>query len=87
MDEIQAMWHKRQLPGKVIDATPSTSCHRGDEIATWLNLCPDTCSYVIIDDQPREQFNTAQYNHLIITNGFYGLTQANAQCAIEKLNK
>ena len=87
MDEIHAMWHKRQLPGKVIDVTPTTSRHRGDEIATWLNLCPDTCSYVIIDDQPREQFNTDQYDHLIITNGFYGLTQSDAEHAVEILNQ
>ncbi len=87
MDEIHAMWHKRQLSGKVIDVTPSISRHRGDEIATWLNLCPDTCSYVIIDDQPREQFNTDQYDHLIITNGFYGLTQSNAEHAVEILNQ
>ena len=86
MDEIHMMWHKRQLPGKVIDVTPTTSRHRGDEIATWLNLCPDTCSYVIIDDQPREQFNTDQYDHLIITNGFYGLTQSDAERAVEILN-
>ena len=86
-EEIDQMWQKRQLPSEVIDVTPSTSRHRGDEIATWLNLCPDKCQYVILDDQPREQFNTDQYDHLIITNGFYGLTISDAQRAIEILNK
>ena len=86
-EEIDQMWQKRQLPGEVIDVTPSTSRHRGDEIATWLNLCPNKCQYVILDDQPREQFNTDQYDHLIITNGFYGLTISDAQQAIEILNK
>lgn len=86
-EEIDQMWQKRQLPGEVIDVTPSISRHRGDEIATWLNLCPDKCQYVILDDQPREQFNTDQYDHLIITNGFYGLTISDAQLAIEILNK
>ena len=32
-------------------------------------------------------FNTDQYDHLIIINGFYGLTQSNAQHAIEILNQ
>ena len=86
-EEIDQRWQKRQLPGEVIDVTPSTSRHRGDEIATWLNLCPNKCQYVILDDQPREQFNTDQYDHLIITNGFYGLTISDAQQAIEILNK
>ena len=84
-EEIDQMWQKRQLPGEVIDVTPSTSRHRGDEIATWLNLCPNKCQYVILDDQPREQFNTDQYDHLIITNGFYGLTQSDAEHAVEIL--
>lgn len=86
-EEIDQMWQKRKLPGEVIDVTPSISRHRGDEIATWLNLCPNKCQYVILDDQPREQFNTDQYDHLIITNGFYGLTISDAQRAIEILNK
>ena len=86
-EEIDQMWQKRQLPGEVIDVTPSTSRHRGDEIAAWLNLCPNKCQYVILDDQPREQFNTDQYDHLIITNGFYGLTISDAQQAIEILSK
>ena len=86
LDEIQRKWKERNLPGMPIDVTPSISRHRGDEIAAWLTLCPDPCRYVIIDDGQREQFNTNQYPHLIITNAFFGLTMSLANKAIDILN-
>lgn len=86
VEDIQRMWKASNLPGIPIDVTPAISRHKGDEIAAWLTLCPDPCRYVIIDDGQREQFNTNQYPHLIITNAFFGLTMSLANKAIDILN-
>lgn len=85
LDTLRKMWKSRHLPGHIIDVTPTISSHRGDEIAAWLTFCPDHCHYVIIDDQPAEQFHTDQYSHLITTSGWDGLTKELAEKAIEIL--
>ena len=87
MKELQSMWLKRQLPGKVIDRTPSISRYRGDEVQCWLDLCPDPCRYVIIDDLPPEQFHTDHYEHLITTDDYDGLTIPLAKKSIQILNQ
>ena len=83
---LQTWWKAQDLPGKLIDKTPPIGRCRGDEIAAWLTLCPDHCQYVIIDNQPSEQFHTDQYRHLITTSGWNGLTMELADIAIEILN-
>lgn len=86
MDEIRDMWRKRNLPGTPIDVTPTISQHRGEEIEAWLIAYPNPCQYVIIDDEPREQFSPEQCLHLISSNNFEGLTNLLSSKAIEILN-
>lgn len=85
LDTLRKMWESRHLPGHLIGVTPTISLHRGDEIAAWLTFCPDNSQYVIIDDQPADQFHTAHYPHLITTSGWDGLTKELAEKAIEIL--
>jgi len=60
---IQEMWMKRNLPGEVIDITPTVvdvldegyfkyydQVDRGHEIQQWINNNKNIKSYVIIDD-------------------------------------
>ena len=86
MGEIRDMWRKRNLPGTPIDVTPTISQHRGEEIEAWLSAHPNPCQYVIIDDEPREQFSPEQCLHLIIVDPFDGLTMFLADRAISILN-
>ncbi len=86
MGEIRDMWRKRNLPGTPIDVTPTISQHRGEEIEAWLSAHPNPCQYVIIDDEPREQFSPEQCLHLISSNNFEGLTNLLSSKAIEILN-
>lgn len=77
--EILEMWTVRNLPGKVIDVTPTISNHRGDEIDAWLNkhsMCRD---YVIIDDLDAGNFNKHQINHLYVVNPYVGLDEETAR--------
>jgi len=83
---LKEMWESRHLPGKLADVTPPISHYRGEEIAAWLTFCPDNCQYVIIDDLPQDQFLTNQYDHLITTDGYAGLTRKLAEQAISILN-
>lgn len=86
MDEIRDMWRKRNLPGTPIDVTPTISQHRGEEIVAWMAAHPNPCQFVIIDDEPCDQFQSHQLPHLITTNNFEGLTMPIAIKAIEVLN-
>ncbi len=86
MQRLKEMWESRHLPGKFADVTPPISRYRGEEIAAWLTFCPDNCQYVIIDDLPQDQFHTNQYDHLVTTDGYAGLTMALAEEAITILN-
>jgi len=86
MQRFKEMWESRHLPGQLADVTPSISQYRGEEIAAWLTFCPDNCQYVIIDDLPQDQFLVNQYDHLVTTDGYAGLTMALAEAAIKILN-
>ena len=87
-DDLLAMWTYRNLPGTVIDITPSfeKGCKRGDEIDAWLNDNNDECQYVIIDDLERSNFNKQQISHLLLVDPFYGLDEKTANNAITILN-
>jgi hypothetical protein len=61
LEVMQEMWVKRDLPGDVIDITPShrdmnrnlpfmERLERGSEIQTWLDDHPEVTTYVILDD-------------------------------------
>ncbi len=101
LPELRKMWKARKLPGSIIDATPDCmsdmelmdldldlidpGMNRGYEIREWLaRHGKQVSSYVIIDDQygmlPEQQA------HVIITNSAIGITDADANMAIEILN-
>lgn len=78
--QILQMWKDRNLPGFVTDVTPTCSNHRGDEIASWLELFKEMsggeeCEYVIIDDLGEMDFNDDQIGHLVTVDSFYGLVE------------
>ena len=86
LGSLRMMWEVRGLPGEIRDtlACGATYISRGEEIECWLerNERPD---YVIIDDL--DDFSPAQRNHSVETNPIAGITEADAQKAIEILRK
>lgn len=101
LSEMKDMWEFRNLPGEVIDITPSfmhqrgTSLCRGDEIQQWLNEHPEVTNYVYIDDdyidvnedQLENYVKTADnWDHFDNVQG-YGLTAECTNKAIEILNR
>lgn len=90
LSEMQKMWEMRDLPGQVIDITPSLYTARGEEIAEYLRENPCD-SYVIIDDSTdfldeQKPFfvRTSVNQHVGAFNGL-GLTKECAQMAIKIL--
>lgn len=86
LGEMQALWRVCNLPGRVIDITPSlgrNAC-KGEEIAAWLakNATPDT-RYAIIDDE--YVVLASQIPHFIWTNPYEGLTKDQVDRAISML--
>lgn len=79
------MWEVRELPGEIIDTIPcgATYISRGEDIECWLDKHGHT-NYVIIDDL--DDFSPAQHDRYIETNPIVGITEADAQKAIEILN-
>ena len=79
------MWEERELPGEIIGTIPcgATYISRGEDIECWLDEYgrPD---YVIIDDL--NDFFPAQHDCFIETNPIVGITETDAQKAIEILN-
>lgn len=89
-EQILQMWKDRNLPGFVLDVTPTCSNHRGDEIASWLGLFhkisgSDSCEYVIIDDLGEMDFNADQLGRLVTVDSFYGLEENAMDMAISIL--
>lgn len=86
LGSLQMMWEARELPGEILDtlACGATYISRGEEIECWLgrNGRPD---YVIIDDL--DDFSMAQHDCYVETNPIVGITEADAQKAIEILQK
>lgn len=81
------MWIARDLPGKVIDITPSlVGENKGVEIVLWLSEHgkQDT-RYVIIDDE--YVILDPQVPHFILTNPYEGITEEQANRAISMLNE
>lgn len=88
LEAMQELWRGRNLPGKVIDITPSLTdnASKGEEIAAWLSehATPDT-RYVIIDDE--YVVLDSQIPYFIWTNPYEGLTEEQSDRAISILNR
>ncbi|MBE6284689.1 MAG: hypothetical protein E7098_10160 [Mediterranea massiliensis] len=87
LDAMREMWIARDLPGKVIDITPSLlGKNKGVEIASWLSkYAKQDIRYVIIDDE--YVILDSQLPHFILTNPYEGITEEQANRAISMLNE
>ena len=98
--DIAQMFKKRGMENWdfVIDQTPgSQNDNRGDEVQDWLDTrwgrerqvvddhYEPITSFVIIDDT--DEFSTTQRQNFVKTNPQVGLTQADAQRAIQILKR
>lgn len=88
LEAMQELWRVRNLPGRVIDITPSLTdnASKGEEIATRLSeyATPDA-RYVIIDDE--YVVLDSQIPYLIWTNPYEGLAEEQANRAISILHR
>ena len=73
----------RQYGMAVFDVTPYTGGERGDDLTAWLDEHPDVGRYVILDD---DEDMGRHREHLIRTRFDDGLTDDEADRAIERLN-
>ena len=87
LEAMQELWRVRNMPGRVIDITPSLTgnASKGEEIAAWLSeYAPPDARYVIIDDEYVAL--DAQIPFFIWTNPYEGLTEDHADRAISILH-
>ena len=88
LEAMQELWRVRDLPGRVIDITPSLTgnASKGEGISSWLSeyATPDT-RYVIIDDE--YVVLDSQIPYFILTNPYEGLTEEQANRAISILHR
>ena len=87
LDAMKEMWMARDLPGKVVDITPSSvGDNKGVEIASWLSEhAKQDTHYVIIDDE--YVILDSQSSHFVLTNPYEGITEEQANRAISMLNE
>ena len=85
LDAMKELWEVRNLPGTIIDITPSLLCkNKGVEIASWLSkYAKQDIRYVIIDDE--YVILDSQVSHFILTNPYEGITEEQANRAISML--
>ena len=87
LEAMQELWRVRNLPGRVIDITPSLTdnASKGEEIAAWLSeYAMLDARYVIIEDE--YVVLDSQIPYLIWTNPYEGLTEEQADRAMLILN-
>lgn len=95
LDAMKELWKVRNLPGRVVDITPSsvsdeylldtTMLHcKGMEIASWLAEQAEDIRYIIIDDE--YVILDSQLPHFILTNPYEGITEEQTNRAISILN-
>ena len=98
LDAMKELWKVRNLPGRVVDITPSsvsdeyllknldtTMIHcKGMEIASWLSEQAEDIRYTIIDDE--YVILDSQLPHFILTNPYEGITEEQTNRAISILN-
>ena len=95
---MKEMWINRNLPGEVIDITPSAQdvvdhgiepymdlVSRGSEIELWMIKNDFKGNYIIIDDV--RDFTIEQSKYLIKTNSMIGLTKEDSVKSINLLNR
>ena len=100
LERMRQLWQARRLPGRLLDITPDyLSCvggidpsnpdsfvGKGNEIKAWLERhAAMDCRYVILDDTP--DVLASQRENYIQINDECGITAADAQRAIEILNR
>ena len=87
LDAMKELWKVRNLPGTIIDITPSLlGKNKGVEIASWLSeYAKQDIRYVIIDDE--YVILDSQLPHFILTNPYEGITEEQANRAISMLNE
>ena len=87
LDAMKELWKVRNLPGTMIDITPSLlGKNKGVEIASWLSkYAKQDIRYVIIDDE--YVILDSQLPHFILTNPYEGITEEQANRAISMLNE
>ena len=87
LDAMKELWEVRNLPGTIIDITPSLlGKNKGVEIASWLSkYAKQDLRYVIIDDE--FVILDSQLPHFILTNPYEGITEEQANRAISMLNE
>ena len=87
LDAMKELWEVRNLPGTIIDITPSLlGKNKGVEIASWLSkYAKQDLRYVIIDDE--FVILDSQLPHFILTNTYEGITEEQANRAISMLNE
>lgn len=87
LDAMKELWEVRNLPGTIIDITPSLlGKNKGVEIASWLSkYAKQDLRYVIIDDE--YIILDSQLLHFILTNPYEGITEEQANRAISMLNE
>ena len=87
LDAMKELWEVRNLPGTIIDITPSLlGKNKGVEIASWLSkYAKQDIRYVIIDDE--YVILDSQLPHFILTNPCEGITEEQANRAISMLNE
>lgn len=87
LDAMKELWEVRNLPGTIIDITPSLlGKNKGVEIASWLSkYAKQDIRYVVIDDE--YVILDSQLPHFILTNPYEGITEEQANRAISMLNE
>lgn len=87
LDAMKELWEVRNLPGTIIDITPSLlGKNKGVEIASWLSkYAKQDIRYVIIYDE--YVILDSQLPHFILTNPYEGITEEQANRAISMLNE
>lgn len=88
LEAMRELWRVRNLPGKVMDITPSLTdnASKGEEIAAWLSEhAMSDARYVIIDDE--YVVLDSQIPYFILTNPYEGLTEEQANRAISILHR
>lgn len=75
-------------PRRVLDVTgheksPDNKDHRGFQVYNWLKKHPNVKSFAIVDDE--NDFGSLR-THLLRTNRYLGLTQANVEKLMEMLD-
>lgn len=84
-EAMREMWEEREMPGSVINITPTVDNNKGMEIASWLSAnTTEGTKYVIIDDE--YVILDPQQPHFILTNPYDGITEELADRAISILN-